>query len=266
MEQEFINYLKNENKTDGTIKTYLEKIECYKIWLKDSTGTEFKKLYRENIQDYISYLRNIKTTKKGLHLKAQTINVHISSLIKFNEFLVKTGKQTDIVITEDDNISIQRNIVNPCKVTYDEIKKFRQDILEDEGRSLTNWETKRNYCMVTILQFCGLRISECLAILNEDIEVALKTMELTIRNGKGAKQRKVYLNDKCVSSIKEYLKVRPENTSKYFFVTRESIKKDKPMDRTTVNKIFNNHSETLTPHQERHRLGYSSDYKVVFMI
>jgi len=36
------------------------------------------------------------------------------------------------------------------------------------------------------------------------------------------------------------------------FVTRESIGKDKPMNRTTVNKIFNKHSDKMTPHQERH--------------
>lgn len=259
MEQEFINCLKNENKTSGTIKTYIEKVQCYKNWLMDSTGKEFKKLYRENIKDYICYLRNNKLTKKGLHLKAQSINVHISSLIKFNEFLVKTGRQTDIVITEDDNMSIQKSGVNPCKVSQEEIREFRQNILEDESRSLNNFETIRNFCIVTILQYCGLRISECISIENSDIEIALKTRELIIRNGKGDKQRTVYLNDKCISSIREYIKVRPVDAGKFFFVTRESIGKDKKMDRTTVNKLFNRHSDKITPHQERHRLGYISD-------
>lgn len=259
MEKEFINYLENENKTSGTIKTYIEKIECYKKWLMDSTGKEFKKLYRENIKDYICYLRNNKLTKKGLHLKAQSINVHISSLIKFNQFLVKTGKQADIVITEDDNISFQKSGINPCKVTQDEIRKFRQDILEDESRSLNNFETIRNFCMVTILQYCGMRVSECISIESDDIEIALKTRELIIRSGKGDKQRTIYLNDKCISAIKRYKEVKQINAGKYFFVTRESIGKNKKMDRTTVNKIFKKFSDVITPHQERHRLGYISD-------
>lgn len=256
--QEFINYLKDENKSLGTIKTYIEKVQCYKKWLRDSTGTEFKKLYRENIKDYICYLKNNKLTKKGLHLKAQSINVHINSLIKFNDFLVKTGKQDNIVITKDDNISIQRNGINPSKVTQEEIRQFRQNILEDESRSLNNFETIRNFCIVTILQYCGLRISECLSIENDDIDIAIKTKEMVIRNGKGNKQRTIYFNDKCISSIKEYMKVRPKNAGKYFFVTRESIGKNKKMDRTTVNKIFKKHSDKITPHQERHRLGYIS--------
>lgn len=178
MEQEYINYLKNENKSLGTIQTYILDLKCYMKWLKETTGKELKKLYRENIQDYICYLRNNKKTKKGLHLKAQSINVHISSLIKFNEFLIKTGRQQDVVITENDTIAVQRMGINPCKVTQQEIREFRQDILEDESRSLNNFETIRNFCMVTILQYCGLRISECISI--EIAELSLETRELRI--------------------------------------------------------------------------------------
>lgn len=250
MEQEYVDYLKQQNKSTGTIETYLRDLECYKRWLFDTTGSEFKKLYRENVQDYISYLRNIKKNKKGVSLKAQSINVHISSLIKFNKFLIDTNKQTEVAVTENDCISIQKNGINPCKVTQEEIQKFRQDILEDNCRSLNNFETKRNFCMVTILQYCGIRISECISIEMEDFN--LDTTELVIRYGKGGKQRTLYLNGKCISAIKEYLKVRSENAGKYLFVTRESSGKDKTMNRTTVNKIFNKHSTKLTPHQERH--------------
>ena len=250
MKEEYIKYLTNENKSIGTINTYVLNLECYIRWLFDSTGATFKKLYRENIMDYISFLRNIKKTKKGAPLKAQTVNSHISSLIKFNEFLIKLGKQKEIVITRDDTISVQRGGINPCKVTHEDILKFRQDILESNCRSLNNFEAKRNFCIVTILQYCGLRISECISIEMDDITI--ETRELIVRKGKGNKQRTVYLNDKCISALKEYLKVRPDDAGKYLFVTRESIGKNKLMDRSTVNKIFSKHSNIITPHQERH--------------
>ena len=250
MEQEFKNYLVDKNKTDGTIQTYLLNVNCYKRWLRDTTDSEFKKLYRENIQDYISYLRNIKKTKRGLPLKAQSINTHISSLIRYNKFLIDTGKQSDMVITENDCISVQKNGINPCKVNQTEIQKFRQDVLEAESRSLTNWETKRNFCIVTLLQYCGIRISECIAIKLQDISI--ETGELIIRHGKGDKQRIVYLNDKCVSAIKIYLELRPETDNEYLFITRESINKNKHINRVSVNMIFSRFSNKITPHQERH--------------
>lgn len=250
MEQEYVEYLKDKNKTDGTIKTYITNLECYKKWLLDTTGKELKKLYRENVQDYISYLRNIKKTKKGLPLKAQSINVHISSLIKLNKFLVDTGKQSEVAVTEADILSVQKNGVNPCKVTRQEIQEFRQDILEMECRSLNNFEAKRNFCIVTILQYCGIRISECISIMIDD--VSIDTRELIIRRGKGDKQRTIFLNDKCISAIKNYLDVRPETDNVYLFVSRQSKSTNKPIDRTTINKLFNEHSDKMTPHQERH--------------
>ena len=250
MEQEYAEYLIEKNKTDGTVKTYLLNLECYKRWLKDTTGSEFKKLYRENIQDYICYLRNVKRNKKGLPLKAQSINVHISSLIKFNKFLVDKGKQSEIVITEADIVPVQKCGVNPCKVTQQEIQEFRQDILEMNCRSLNNFEAKRNFCIVTLLQYSGIRISECISIKIDD--VSLDTRELIVRRGKGNKQRIVYLNDKCVTTIKNYLEVRPEADNGYLFISRQSKSKNKPIDRTTINKLFNEHSDKMTPHQERH--------------
>ena len=94
-----------------------------------------------------------------------------------------TGRQAEMVISENDCLKIQKVGINPCKVTQDEIQKFRQDILEAESRSLNNWETKRNFCIVTLLQYCGIRISECISIKLADIST--ETGELIIRSGKG---------------------------------------------------------------------------------
>ena len=33
MEQEYVDYLKQQNKSLGTIETYLRDLECYKKWL-----------------------------------------------------------------------------------------------------------------------------------------------------------------------------------------------------------------------------------------
>ena len=53
MDEKYRNYLENQNKSKGTIETYLLNLKCYRKWLKDSTGKDLKKLYRENVKDYI---------------------------------------------------------------------------------------------------------------------------------------------------------------------------------------------------------------------
>ena len=235
--ENFKSYLSEQNKSQNTIQSYIQNIENLKKWYKDTTGEELKKIYRPNVLDYKSYLRNIKKTKKGQPLKAETINANLSAIMKYNKYLVDTGIQQDIVLNDNDFIRIQKQHINPCKVTTADIERFRQQILENE--------TKRDYAIVTIIIYIGLRISECLNIQMTDFDLTSK--EIIVRNGKGGKVRTVYMNDKVVEAIKEYLKER-KSDSPYLFVSRQS----KKVSRSRINQIFNKYSNVLTPHGGRH--------------
>lgn len=67
---------------------------------------------------------------------------------------------------------------------------------------------ERDYAIITIFLNCGLRVSELAGISLKDISRDFETLRVI---GKGNKERIVYLNDACVSAIKAYLAVRPEN-------------------------------------------------------
>ena len=235
--EDFKNYLSEQNKSQNTIQSYIRNIENFKKWYKDTTGEELKKIYRPNVLDYKSYLRNIKKTKKVQALKAETINANLSAIMKYNKYLVDSGIQQDIVLNDNDFIKIQKQHINPCKVNASDIERFRQQILENE--------TKRDYAIATIIFYVGLRISECLNIQMPDFD--LNSKEIIVRNGKGGKIRTVYMNDKVVEAIKEYLKERKSDSS-YLFVSRQS----KKVSRSRINQIFNKYSSVLTPHGGRH--------------
>ena len=235
--ENFKSYLSEQNKSQNTIDNYIRNVNSFKKWYKETTGEELKKIYRPNVLDYKSYLRNIKKTKKGQALKAETINANLSAIMKYNKYLVDTGIQQDIVLNDNDFIKIQKQHINPCKVTTADIERFRQQILENE--------TKRDYAIVTIIIYVGLRISECLNIQMTDFD--LNSKEIIVRNGKGGKVRTVYMNDKVVEAIKEYLKER-KSDSPYLFVSRQA----KKVSRSRINQIFNKYSNILTPHGGRH--------------
>lgn len=95
-----------------------------------------------------------------------------------------------------------------------------------------------------MLAYAGLRISEALNIQLSDFN--LTTAELKVR-GKGNKDRIVYLNDKIVNSIREFLRVR-KSDSPYLFSNRQN----KKIHRSTINKVFNKYSDKITPHTLRH--------------
>ena len=95
-----------------------------------------------------------------------------------------------------------------------------------------------------MLAYAGLRISEALNIQLTDFNLTVG--ELKVR-GKGDKDRVVYLNDKIINSIREFLRVR-QNDSPYLFAN----KNNGIIHRSTINKVFNKYSEKITPHMLRH--------------
>lgn len=232
MLKEFQKYLMDDGKSVNTIKSYLLHIEGFFKWYKDSFGEDPVKLYRQNILEYKAYLQNIKKES------AKTINAKLAALIKFNEFLQEQKVQDDIVISKKDNIKIQSEVASPAIVNKGDVESFRQQILKHEGN--------RNHALVTIMAYAGLRISECLNLKLNDVNLTAK--ELVVREGKGSKERIVYINSKIVEAVKEYLKDRKETEQDYVFISNKGGK----LDRTVINKMFNKYSDKITPHTLRH--------------
>lgn len=229
---EFEEYLLQEGKAKNTIKSYMLHIENYFKWFRDSFGEDPLKLYRQNILEYKSYLEKIKKEN------GNTINAKLAALTKFNDFLIYKNVQSESVLSKKDNIKIQMSYASPATITKQDVEVFRQKILQNEGN--------RNYAVVTVLSYAGLRISECLNLKINDIN--LISRELIVREGKGSKQRLVYINTKIVDAIKEYLKERKEVPCDYLFVSNKGNR----LDRTVVNKLFNKYSNKITPHTLRH--------------
>lgn len=232
---EFEKYLVENDKSKNTIDTYLLNVKSFLKWFSESKDVPFSKLHRENFKEYISF---IKTVKK---YKPKTINTKINALVQFNEFLVETGKQTSMVITKRDYEKIQEQYASLAKFGEKEIEKLRQLVLESEN--------KRNYALVTILAYAGLRLSEALNLRMDDVNFASREM---IIRGKGSKIRTVYMGKKVREALKSYLRVRNNTDCEYLFYSNRG----KKLNRTTVNKLFDRYSVWLgveiAPHDLRH--------------
>lgn len=242
--REFENKLRLEGKSDTTIKSYITSVNVFFRWFNDSFGeVGFKKLYRENILEYKSYLKNVRTSKRtGQNLNAKTINVMLSGLIKYNELM----QPDNIVISKADLIKVQAEIISPTNITKKEVEEFRQRVLQSEGCS-----AKRNYAIVTIMAYAGLRISEVLHLKKVDVNTAAS--QIRVADGKGEKQRTVIINSKVISAIREYQ--RSDNVeSDYLFHNS----KGKILNPSTINKVFDEFSVDgyhIHPHMLRHFFG-----------
>ena len=210
--------------------TYIRNIRQYFEWCEFSFGNAPPQLYRANVLEYISYMRNL----KGYSPKS--VNNHLSALRCLNEFLIAEGTQTETVILKTDFMKVQLQYASPCTVEKRDVDAFRQRLLESGS--------KRDYAIVTLYAYSGLRRTECVGLLLEQVDLVSKEIRVV---GKGDKQRLVYINDKIVHAIREYLKER-RSESPYLFVSRQSGK----LSPSRINQIFNQYSDRITPKTLRH--------------
>ncbi len=82
--------------------------------------------------------------------------------------------------------------------------------------NMDNWQDYRDFAMTIIFLNCGIRLSELVGLNSNDVIMNIDYQDkdnpyYSIKVlGKGNKERIVYLNDQCVTAIKNYTKLRPE--------------------------------------------------------
>lgn len=232
MLKSFCDYLKEGGFAKRTVETYGQAVHEYMEWYQATFDEPLQKLYRANVLDYISYLRTVRK------LVNRSVNTKLAALQNLNGYLIKIGVQTDMVLSKQDYLKVQTSYANPSTVSREQVEAFRQRVLEGSG--------KRDYAIVTVMAYAGLRISECLALSPED--VSLTAREITVRSGKGGKTRVVFIGDKVVNAVKEYLMECPNTGRPYLFISRRGGQ----LSRSQVNRICNDYSDTITPHALRH--------------
>ncbi len=243
MLNEFLSYLQARGKSHGTITAYYQDVSLYLKWCQETFGEQPALLYRANVLEYISYMRNI----RGYTPK--TVNHHLSSLRSYNEWLIEIGRQTEAVVLKNDFMKIQLQYASPSTVSKKDVETFRQRLLESGS--------KRDYAIVTLFAYSGIRRSECAALKVEHVDLRAREIRVI---GKGDKQRLVYINDKIVYALREYLKER-NSDSPFFFVSRQSEK----LTASRINQIFNRYSDVITPKSLRHffcSLALESGYSI----
>ncbi len=129
--------------------------------------------------------------------------------------------------------------------------------LKESIKILNNVDGKnkeRDYCILTLFLNCGLRLSELVGINISHI----KDNSTLVVLGKGNKERTVYLNKACISSIESYMSVRPKDG----VIDRDALflsNQKKRISRITVQKMVESNLEKnglsgrgLSTHKLRH--------------
>ena len=157
----------------------------------DISDFAFKELTQITLSDVYAFLNYTLSERSN---SANTRARKVSSIRAFFKYLTVTA-----ALIQDNPV---KNLEMPS--VRKTLPKYLT--LEESIELLTNIHTKyteRDYCIITLLINCGMRLSELVGINLQDIRT--DTIKLL---GKGNKERIVYLNDACLHALEQYMPIR----------------------------------------------------------
>lgn len=129
-------------------------------------------------------------------LAPTTVNRRIHALKSFYEFLFVTGGNDEYPMPIKPSHYVRQGRPLPKKLTTAEVKRLFAPITNEVDKTL-----------FLLMLRCGLRVAEVAALKLSDIDWTERA--LIIRQGKGRKDRRVYLSSDILSSLEQLFSQRP---------------------------------------------------------
>ena len=188
--------MKRRNVSPNTVKNYLNGLKHFVLWL----DTPIETVTYRKIVGYMDYL----LVKR---LQPKTVNCYLNSVCQFYHYL-----------SEEEEVPIINPVKKPniMKLPRGLPKHLHEEQIET---LFENLKGPRDRAMFMIMLRCGLRVEEVAHLSLGNID--FKRRILLIRDGKGAKDRIVYISNDALAALLEYLRVRPSNKVKKVFLVEK---------------------------------------------
>ena len=190
--------LKRKHYSPHTVKTYMHILAHFTGWL----STPLAKVTRKEMGSYVDHLLRKRLSPKTVICHLQTVRLFFDYLIN-DEGMGMTNPVT--------KISIRLPKPLPRHLKDDQVRRFLVAINDVRDRA-----------MFMVMLRCGLRVEEVSRLTIDAID--LPRSRLFVANGKGAKDRVVYLSKDARSSLEAYLKIRTSKLRNLFLVGKGRVK------------------------------------------
>lgn len=214
---DFLLNLQSNNYSEETIYNYERDLDVFQNFLNDM-HLQFNSVDKKIINQYKAYLTSIdrqtSDKQKGeVKLKSSSINRNLSSLRSFLKYLIDMDIPSPI---PPDAVKLVRTEKTHAHVAeLDDLIKLIESPSYFENNKLI---ALRNRAMLEVLISTGMRISELVHLNRTQID---DTGRIFIQ-GKGKKERFVYLTPRAINYLNEYTKVRNDNCPALFIPYRGS--------------------------------------------
>jgi site-specific recombinase XerD len=227
-------FLKRRNYSPHTVRNYLNMLQHYIRRL----NMPVEAVSPRDINNYIDFLM-----ERRLHPK--TINCHLECIRGFYDFL-----------RYDENM----NILNPVRkgVTLRlpaPLPRYLKD--EEVDRLFSAVNKRRDRAIFTLMLRCGLRVEEVANLTLGALDI--RRRRIVVHNGKGRKDRVVYISDDAFLALKQYLLMRPRTKEKKVFLVEKGTCKGKGISVRGIQKRMEYYAKKtklkISCHQLRHTMA-----------
>jgi site-specific recombinase XerD len=186
--------LKRKNSSPCTVKNYMNRIHQFTRWI----SIPLDKVTRREIGAYVDHLLRKHRTPK-------TITCHLQTLHLFFDYLIE--EEAVLMANPVTRISIRLPKPLPRCLRDDEADKLFAVITDTRDRA-----------MFMLMLRCGLRVEEVARLTVDAVDY--RKRQVFVVNGKGAKDRVVYLSDDARAALESYLQERSSKAKGLFLVRK----------------------------------------------
>ncbi|XKT74289.1 MAG: tyrosine-type recombinase/integrase [Patescibacteria group bacterium UBA2163] len=216
---DFLLHIQANNYSEETLYNYERDLNTFAHFLtQELNALPFSKVTKRTIEQFKAYLNsNDRKTASGnapiKRLSSGTINRNLTSLRRYLTFLIDMDYETPI---EPSSIKLlRREKPHPQVSELKELVTLIESPMKFEKNKLV---ALRNRAALETLLASGMRISELISLKRNQLDASGRIFI----EGKGKKQRFIYLTDRAKKHIVRYLEERTDD-SPYLFVPNRGL-------------------------------------------
>ena len=204
--QSFLVYLSSIDRSQETLSGYQKDLMLFMRFLESKYNCEsyIDEVTSNDIEEYLHYLKEV----RGYAPASRARSLHT-----FRSFFAYAYKKE--LVVRNIALSVERINIQ---------QKERIYLSEEEVEQLVNKiEHSLIRLVVQVLYKTGLRISECLHLTVDDVDIERKVIHVVA--GKGNKDRLVPISESLLPLLRNYMENgRPKTNSPLFFCTKKTGK------------------------------------------
>ena len=227
-------YLKRRNYSPHTLKYYLNVIKQFVIWV----NVPLEQADVGKIEQYIDYLHQKR-------MQPASINLYLAIIRVFYNYL-----------KYEEKIKLINPVAANCRLRVP--KPLPRALHEEQVDALFEViKSKRDWAIFRLMLRCGLRVEEVAHLSLGDVD--LKQRRIMVIDGKGGKDRVVYISDDAADGLLAYLKQRSHQRVKKVFLVEKGDYKGRPISVRGIQKRMEYYAQKtglkISCHHLRHTMA-----------